>query len=558
MTTSPVERAADAFAVELARWRMERGLTKKQLAAQMGFDPSYVSHVEGRRHRPTEDFARRAEAVLHAGGSIWRCFQQYDEMRHSRTTAGVTSRDPPVLEQWLPPGTGLVVEQEVATLSYQEGAYRYIIRRALYNAGTEPVTRYLVRIVVDRYPNEPGRSNQHHHDHPLTWEELDLKALCGDPPAQERMEWRAKQDRDADKEVWLLFENEQGRFPLYPGQRTTIEYACTIGEDKWGLWFQRAIRLPTRRLSIRLDLPSALEPQVWGVETSLSAEEAPLRTPVVRHDDGDRAQFEWTTDGPLLNARYRLEWRFRLHPPASNATATAPSNATATAPSNATAASNAIVTAASNEADKSAAWPVPPVETAEVRPQSSPPAARSAEQMHAIGILQRGADRLRQPARHFDLPRAEQAARDIVNRLLATLLQVEELHFFSKGVGLAAPQLGLPWAAAVVRPPERGAEPLILLNPRVVGESSDQDEQYEGCLSFFDARGLVHRPLSLDVEHARWDGSRVVTSFDRAMARLIAHEIDHLEGRLYVDRMRPGVALVPVDEYYETGRPWSY
>jgi peptide deformylase len=178
--------------------------------------------------------------------------------------------------------------------------------------------------------------------------------------------------------------------------------------------------------------------------------------------------------------------------------------------------------------------------------------------MHAIGILQRGADRLRQPARHFDLPRAEQAAREIVNRLLATLLQVEELHFFSKGVGLAAPQLGLPWAAAVVRPPERDTAPLTLLNPRVVGESSDQDEQYEGCLSFFDARGLVPRPLALDVEHARWDGTRVITSFDHAMARLIAHEIDHLEGRLYVDRMPPGVPLVPVDEYYDTGRPWSY
>ena len=59
-------------------------MTKKQLAAPMGFDPSYVSHVEGRRHRPTEDFARRAEAVLGAGGAIWQRFQEYDELRHAR------------------------------------------------------------------------------------------------------------------------------------------------------------------------------------------------------------------------------------------------------------------------------------------------------------------------------------------------------------------------------------------------------------------------------------------------------------------------------------------
>ena len=81
MTTSPIERAADSFAAELARRRVARGMTKKQLAARMGFDPSYVSHVEGRRHRPTEDFARRAEAVLGAAGAIWQRFQQYDELR---------------------------------------------------------------------------------------------------------------------------------------------------------------------------------------------------------------------------------------------------------------------------------------------------------------------------------------------------------------------------------------------------------------------------------------------------------------------------------------------
>src|SRR5215207_5277507 len=99
MTTSPVERAADQFVTALARFRVERGMTKKQLAARMGFDPSYVSHVEGRRHKPTEDFARRAEAVLGAGGAIWQKFQEYDELRHSRNSV---YRDPPLPEQWMP------------------------------------------------------------------------------------------------------------------------------------------------------------------------------------------------------------------------------------------------------------------------------------------------------------------------------------------------------------------------------------------------------------------------------------------------------------------------
>jgi peptide deformylase len=50
----------------------------------------------------------------------------------------------------------------------------------------------------------------------------------------------------------------------------------------------------------------------------------------------------------------------------------------------------------------------------------------------------------------------------------------------------------------------------------------------------------------------------VITSFERAMARLVSHEIDHLEGRLYVDRMVPGANLVPVEEYSQAGRPWMY
>lgn len=505
MTTSPLDRAADSFAAELARHRTGRGLSKKQLATLMGFDPSYVSHVEGRRHRPTEDFARRAEAVLEASGAIWQRFKEYDQLRHAR--AERAHRDPPLPGQWMPPGTGLIVERELATLTHLDDAYRCVIRRELYNAGTEPVTRYLVRVAVDRYPNDPGRSNRHHREHPLTFAELRLQAYREDGGEREAMHWRAKHDRDAFKEIWLLFENADRRFPLYPGDRATIEYAYCVGHDKWGPWFQRAVRLPTRQMAVRLDLPAALDPQVWGAETSLSAEEGPLRTPVTRRDDGDRVIFDWATDDPPLNARYRLQWRFRARPDAE------------------------------------------PEDAGRVRPS---------DRMRGIGIVQRGTDLLRQPARPFDLPREEQVAREIVDRLSAALVRLDELHPFSKGVGIAAPQLGLGRAAAVVRPPDRSAEPVVLLNPRVVDASPDTDEQYEGCLSFFDHRGLVPRPLRIDVEHAQYDGSRIITSFEFGMARLVAHEIDHLEGRLYVDRMAPGVPLVPVEEYRETGHPWRY
>ncbi len=509
MTTSPVERAADQFVTALAHWRVERGMSKKQLAARMGFDPSYVSHVEGRRHKPTEDFARRAEAVLGAGGVIWQRFQEYDELRHARSTA--LHRDPPVPVQWLPPGTGLIVEREVAELRYADGSYRCRVSRALYNAGSEPVTRYLVKIAVDRYPNDPTGSNLHHREHPLSFEEMTFTACAGEGDAVEPMDWRIKLDRDASKEVWLLFANDGGQFALYPGERTTIEYEYTVGVEKWGQWFQRAVRLPTRRLTVRLDFPASFDPQVWGVETSLAAE-VPVRTPMERHDDDGRAVFEWSTDTPQLNARYRLEWRFR-------------------------------------------GIGAPPF------PSLAPPVngngqPRASGQMRGIGIVQRGSELLRQRARHFQLPREEAEAREVVAALHAALTRLEQVHDFTKGVGLSAPQIGRSVAVAVVRSADPGAQPQVLINPRVVRESGRRDEQYEGCLSFFDYRGLVQRPLSLAVEHARYDGTRVITTFERALARLVAHEIDHLEGRLYVDRMNAESSLVP--DYRQSGRPWLY
>ena len=67
-----VEQAAEDFAAELARWREVRGMSKRALALAMGFDPSYISHMESGRHKPSEEFARLADEALNAGKAIWR------------------------------------------------------------------------------------------------------------------------------------------------------------------------------------------------------------------------------------------------------------------------------------------------------------------------------------------------------------------------------------------------------------------------------------------------------------------------------------------------------
>jgi peptide deformylase len=496
-----VRQAADAFVSELQHWRDVAGLARKALSERMAYDPSYVGKVESGGARPSEDFARRADQTLHAGGAIVRRWKEYD-LAARRAVRVDHHVDQPVPVQPVPqPAGGLVVEHDHAELRYADGKYYPTQRRRIRNVGSEPITRYLIRISVDRYPGDPERSNELYRHNPLTWEELSLYARAG----EDEMAWKPKQDRDQFKEVWLLFENEHGRFPLYPGESRWIEYGYTVGEDKWGNWFARAVRLPTERLSVKLVFPAELEPVVWGMETSMTADAYPFRTAIEQEErDGERI-FCWATDNPPLHARYRLEWNFR------------------------------------------ARIGKEPAPVTELKPS---------EKMAGIGIVQEGDPILREVAPPFDLPAEAEDARRVVAELHAAIRRADTIHNFTKGMGVAAPQLGIRRAAAVVRTPD--GEYITLLNPQIISESADTDEQYEGCWSFFDVRGKVPRPLSIEVEHQDIDGIRHITVFDRALARLVAHEVDHVLGVLYVDRMVAGTSLVPVSEYAGAGHTWMY
>ena len=276
----------------------------------MGFDPSYVSHVEARRHRPTEDFARRAEAVLKTGGAIWQRFREYDELRATDPRrVGLPGRDPPVPDQWLPPGTGLVVERETARLSHvgRQVPLHHPSHAATTPAPSRsPATSSGSPSTATR--NDPSRSNRHHREHPLTLRGTRSGASCA---AASRWSGGPSPTGTRSRRCGCSSRTRDGRFPLYPGERATIEYACTSARQVGPL-------VPARRTAAHpAAWPSARPPRrrsspvVWGVENSLSAEAGPLRTPIDRQVTADGRSFTWETDEPALHARYRLEWRFR-------------------------------------------------------------------------------------------------------------------------------------------------------------------------------------------------------------------------------------------------------
>lgn len=93
-----------------------------------------------------------------------------------------------------------------------------------------------------------------------------------------------------------------------------------------------------------------------------------------------------------------------------------------------------------------------------------------------------GGEEVNSPARPFTLPAETEDARRVVAALPSTAERVVEVHTFGRGLGIAAPQIGIDQAAAIVRP--RGGDTITLLNPRIVEESTQTDDRYEGCLRF--------------------------------------------------------------------------
>lgn len=175
----------------------------------------------------------------------------------------------------------------------------------------------------------------------------------------------------------------------------------------------------------------------------------------------------------------------------------------------------------------------------------------SSADMRALRITQDGAGTpLRRPAAAFVFPRETMAARRTVDALRQRAAKVRRVHTFRTGMGLAAPQIGIRRRAAIVFLADPGRM-IELLNPVVVEQSAEEETRFEGCLSFFDVRGLVARPTRLRVVHQRSDGAPLESEFHGNVARLVAHEIDHLDGILYTERLAGGSDLLPVERYRE-------
>lgn len=137
--------------------------------------------------------------------------------------------------------------------------------------------------------------------------------------------------------------------------------------------------------------------------------------------------------------------------------------------------------------------------------------------------------------------------------LAKTVADMRETMHAKHGMGLAAPQVGLKQRLVVLEyAPKDSDEAIIpftaLINPRITWTSPDRIKMFEGCLSLPGLEGEVQRPRRVRVKAQDLTGQKVEIRASGLFARILQHEIDHLDGILYSDLMAPGTKPTPVKE----------
>jgi peptide deformylase len=125
---------------------------------------------------------------------------------------------------------------------------------------------------------------------------------------------------------------------------------------------------------------------------------------------------------------------------------------------------------------------------------------------------------------------------DEIRRLIADMF---ETMYDADGVGLAAPQVGVSLRVIVVDPRDESVPPFALVNPEIVERAEEVERGEEGCLSIPGLREIVERSARVVVEGLDRDGLPRRIEAEGLVARILQHEIDHLDGILFIDRLSP-------------------
>ncbi len=124
--------------------------------------------------------------------------------------------------------------------------------------------------------------------------------------------------------------------------------------------------------------------------------------------------------------------------------------------------------------------------------------------------------------------------REMTPKIRQLIEDMKETMYDANGVGLAAPQVGMLKRLVVIDVSEEQNQPIILINPRIIEKDGEQTG-WEGCLSVPGMSGQVTRPQHVVAQALNENMEEITIEGEGLLARAICHELDHLEGRMYVD-----------------------
>jgi len=154
--------------------------------------------------------------------------------------------------------------------------------------------------------------------------------------------------------------------------------------------------------------------------------------------------------------------------------------------------------------------------------------------MAILGVVKYGDDRLRQ---------ISQRVPEITDTLRQLLDDMAETMFIARGVGLAGVQVGVLQRLLIIdaNAGQENAQPkpMAFINPEIIEHSDETNTYEEGCLSIPGCSAVVRRPSLIRVKAISRDGNPFLLEATEVQSRILQHEIDHLEGILFVDRLSP-------------------
>ncbi len=136
------------------------------------------------------------------------------------------------------------------------------------------------------------------------------------------------------------------------------------------------------------------------------------------------------------------------------------------------------------------------------------------------------------------VPIIDESIKRLVSDMIETMQQ-------ANGVGLAAPQVGVSLRVIVLQMPDE--EPFAIINPEIISSSGEQ-EVTEGCLSVPGYYGEIKRPAQVSVKGKDLGGKKIKIKATGLLAEALEHEIDHLNGKLYIDHITSEDNLHLIDQ----------